>query len=110
MLPGTAIIALYLLLLAIVGVVGTLRHQFGTSTAALYGVLAISTLFAIAGFGLLTLQRWGWAMSLGATALTLTFGVYEALHTHHFQLLPMVLANLIFFVYLARPAVTQRLR
>jgi len=59
-LPGMAAIALWMLALAVLGVAGVLTHRYPTP------VLALSSVFAAAGLGMIRLRRWGWALTLGA--------------------------------------------
>ena len=59
-LPGMAAIALWMLALAVLGVVGVLTHRYPTP------VLALCTVFAAAGLGMIQRRRWGWALTLGA--------------------------------------------
>ncbi len=109
MLPGVAGIALFLLVVVMVNAFAALRGVFGNGSSK-YGVLAICTLFAAGIFGLLRLRRWGWALVLGG-CLTLSLGnffVFARLHAFPFLL--QALFALVFFLYLARPEVRERLR
>ncbi|WP_263367101.1 hypothetical protein [Edaphobacter bradus] len=109
MLPGVAGICLFLLVMTMVNAFAALRGQFGTGGGK-YGVLAICTLFAAGIFGLLRLRRWGWALVL-AGCLTLSLGnffVFAKLHI--FPFLVQALFALVFFLYLVRTEVRERLR
>jgi uncharacterized membrane protein (DUF2068 family) len=103
-LPGMAAISLWMLALAVLGVVGVLQHQYPT------GVLVLSTALAAAGLGLIRLRRWGWALCLAAVFLSMCFGCYSLFRFHQLQWVVMAAVNLVFFLYLVRPEVTGRLR
>jgi uncharacterized membrane protein (DUF2068 family) len=107
--PGVAAIALWLLLEALIGVAGVLTHHFA-SHAARMTVLGVSTLLALASFGLLRMQRWGWALALGAAFLTSSYGMYIILRYHENNYWVMTLVNFVFFFYLVRPEILRRLR
>ena len=109
MLPGVAGIGLFLLVVVMVNAFAALRGAFGTGSSK-YGVLAICTLFAAGIFGLLRLRRWGWALVLGG-CLTLSLGnFYVFQRMHAFPFLVQALFALVFFLYLVRPEVRERLR
>lgn len=107
--PGVAAIALWMLLEALIGVAGVFTHHF-TSHAARLSVLAVSTLLALAGLGLLRMKRWGWALALAAAFLTSSYGVYVILRYHQQNYWVMTIVNFIFFFYLVRPEILRRLR
>ena len=109
MLPGVAAIALYMLFMAGINAFGALRGMFRTP-AADYGVLAVCTLLAIGVFGLLRMRRWGWALVLGgAVFLALGDGFFFKLtHTGFFAV--RALLEMVFFLYLVRPEVRDRMR
>jgi uncharacterized membrane protein (DUF2068 family) len=106
--PGVAAIAFWMLLEAIIGVLGVLSHHFA-SHAARFAVLAVATLLALAGLGLLRMRRWGWALALAAAFLTSGYGIYVILRFHQSNYWVMTLANLVFFFYLIRPEILRRL-
>lgn len=103
-LPGMAAIALWMLGLALMGVAGVLAHHYPS------GILILSSVFAVAGLGLIRLRRWGWALTLGAVFLSMCFGCYSLFRFHQGQWVVMAVLNLVFFLYLVRPEVTSRLR
>lgn len=107
--PGVAAIAFWMLLEALIGVMGVFTHHF-TSQASRISVLAVSTLLALAGLGLLRMKRWGWALALAAAFLTSSYGVYVILRYHQQNYWVMTIANFIFFFYLVRPEILRRLR
>jgi hypothetical protein len=107
--PGMAAISLWMLGLAVMGVTGVLSGHYpkgGTGVA----ILSLSTLFAAAGLGLIRLRRWGWALTLAAAFLCMCFGCYSLFRFHQGQWVIMAVVNLVFFLYLVRPQVTERLR
>jgi lysylphosphatidylglycerol synthetase-like protein (DUF2156 family) len=109
MLPGVAGISLFMLVLTLVNAFAALTGKFGVGSAK-YGVLALCTLLAAGVFGLLRLRGWGWALVLGG-CLTLCLGnlfVFEK--THVLPNLVQGLFALLFFLYLVRTEVRDRLR
>lgn len=108
-LPGVAAIALWMLLEALIGVMGVLTHHFQTRAARI-SVLAVATLLTLAGLGLLRLRRWGWALALAAAFLTSSYGIYIILRYHQQNYWVMTLVNFVFFFYLVRPEILRRLR
>ncbi len=107
--PGAAAIAFWLLLEALIGVLGVFTHHFATQASRLT-VLGVATLLAMASLGLLRMKRWGWALALAAAFLTSSYGVYMLLRYHQQNYLVMTIANFIFFFYLVRPEILRRLR
>ena len=108
-LPGMAAISLWMLGLAIMGVAGVLTGHYPKGGARI-AILALCTLFAVAGLGLVRLRRWGWALTLGAAFLCMCFGFYSLFRFRQGQWAVMAVVNLVFFLYLVRPEVTGRLR
>lgn len=107
-LPGMAVISLWMLALAIIGVIGVLTHRYPTRNASIF-VLILSTFFAVAGLGLLRRRRWGWALSLAAILVSMVFAFYALVHSHASSWIIMAFANLVFFLYLVRREVLERL-
>ncbi len=104
LLPAMAGVALYMLVLA--AVVG-----FGAATGRLPRLFVVfSVLFASAAVGLIRLYRWGWALAIAASFLLMGYGVWVFLHVRQGPALVMAFLNLIFFLYLVRPEVRDRLR
>ena len=103
-LPGMAAVALWMILLCGIGLYGVIKHQLPSV------VLVLCAFFAAASSGLLRQRRWGWALSLAAAFLSMCYGVYMLVHFHQPQLIVMILVNLVFFLYLVRPQVIERLR
>jgi hypothetical protein len=104
-LPGLAAIALYLLLLGgtiIVGVADGRRYP--------PVFLVFSALFFAACAGLLMLFRWAWALALGAVALLAGYNFWIFSTRSIAPSLVQGLLNLIFFFYLIRTEVREKLR
>jgi len=103
-LPGVIAIGFYMILMAGVTVVYVMQHH----TAILYLVFPI---FFIAGaLGLLMMLRWGWALTLAAIGLSSATFFYRFSVEHSFAALMQALLNLVFFFYLVRTDVRERLR
>jgi uncharacterized membrane protein (DUF2068 family) len=103
-LPGMAAVALWMFLLCGIGLYGIIKHQLPMA------VIVLCAFFAAASSGLLRQRRWGWALSLAAAFLSMCYGAYMLVRFHQPQLIVMILVNLVFFLYLVRPQVIQRLR
>jgi hypothetical protein len=104
-LPGLAAISLYLLLLSgviILGVVGG-RHY-----PPLF--LVFAAMFITACAGLLRLLRWAWALALAAVFLLAVYNLWIFTSLHQLPALVQGLLNLVFFLYLVRTEVRERLR
>jgi len=87
-LPALAAIGLYLLVLALV----------------------FAAAFVAASAGLLRLKRWAWALALGAVFLLVVYNLWIFSTLHQGAALVQGLLNLVFFLYLVRPEVRERLR
>jgi hypothetical protein len=103
-LPGVAAISLYLLLLAVVIIVGVVSGHY----PAMFLVLPVF-LFAACG-GLLMLFRWAWAMALAAVLMLGGYNLWIFTRLHMFPSLVQGLLNLVFFFYLVRTEVREKLR
>ena len=103
-LPGMAGIALYMLAISGVIAFGVIGHHIPPV------FLIVSLLMACASFGLLRLQRWGWALSLAATFLLMVYQFYLLLRLHQAPAGVMGALNLLLFLYLVRPEVMERLK
>lgn len=109
MLPGVAGICMFMLVLTLMNAFAALRNIYGSGRGK-YGVLGICTLLAAGVFGLLRLKRWGWALVLGG-CLTLFLGnLLYFRQTHAAPYLVQGLFALVFFLYLVRTEVRERLR
>ena len=103
-LPGMAAIALWMILLTGIGLYGVITHRLPMA------VILLCAFLAAASSGLLRQRRWGWALSLAAAFLSMCYGVYMLVRFHQAQLIVMIAVNLVFFLYLVRPQVIERLR
>ncbi|WP_245632040.1 hypothetical protein [Edaphobacter aggregans] len=109
MLPGIAGIAMFMIFMTILNAFAALRGSFGTA-AAKYSVLAVCTLMAAGVFGMLQLKKWGWAI-VTAGCLLLSSGdfyIFERTKTGFFLIRALLV--LVFFLYLVRTEVRERLR
>ncbi len=109
MLPGMAMVSMYLLLLAMLNAFEAISGKFGIGGAK-YSVLSICTLLVVGVFGLLKLLRWGWSL-VTAGCLLMAIGYFYGFHRTH---IPPYLINglfsLVFFLYLSRTEVRERLK
>jgi uncharacterized membrane protein (DUF2068 family) len=103
-LPGMAGVALWMLLLCGIGLFGVITHHLPMA------VIVLCAFFAAAASGLLQQRRWGWALSLAAAFLSICYGGYMLVRFHQTPLVVMIAVNLVFFLYLVRPEVIERLR
>lgn len=104
LLPGMAVICVWMLLLCGIGLVGVITHNLPPA------VMILCLIYAIAANGLLKLRRWGWALTLAAAFLSMCYGAYTLFHFHQLPMIVMVVVNLIFFLYLVRPEVLERVK
>lgn len=108
MLPGIAGICMFMIFMTMLNVYAGLHGSFGGGTGK-YGVLALCTLLAVGIFGLLRLKKWGWAI---VTAGCLLLSVGDLLYfekTRATFFLVRGLFDLVFFLYLVRAEVRDRL-
>jgi glycerol-3-phosphate acyltransferase PlsY len=104
-LPGLAAISLYLLVLAGVIILGVVA---GRHYPPLFLIFAAG--FIAASLGLLRLLRWAWALGLGAVFLLTVYNLWIFSSQHQIPALVQGLLNLVFFLYLVRPEVRERLK
>jgi hypothetical protein len=104
LLPGIAAIAIWMFLLAVLGLIGITMHK----VPLVYVVVCAA--FAAAGQGLFRLRRWGWAMTLSAVLLSALYEMWSMVKLHQPLELAGVVVNMVFFLYLVRPEVRARLR
>jgi hypothetical protein len=108
MLPGVAAIALFLLFFTFINVFAVLRGLFGAG-AGRTGMLALCTLLVVGIFGLLKMRRWGLSLVL-AGCLLLSAGYFFLFsRSHAMPPLFQGLFMLLFFLYLVRPEVRDRM-
>jgi hypothetical protein len=104
-LPGLAAISLYLLILAGVIILGVVA---GRHYPPIF--LVFSAVFITASGGLLMLFRWAWALALAAVFLLVVYNLWIFSTQHQGAALVQGLLNLVFFLYLIRPEVREKLR
>jgi hypothetical protein len=102
--PGLALICLYLMALAGVIILGVAGRHY----PPLFLVFAAS--FISASAGLLMMFRWAWALALAAVVLLVVYNLWIFSSLHQGAALVQGLFNLIFFLYLVRPEIRERLR
>ena len=103
-IPGVIAISLYLVLLAVVIVVGVVGGNHYPLVFLLFSVF----LFASSG-GLLLLLRWAWALALAAVLLLASYDLWIFAMQHQGVILVQGLLNMVFFLYLVRPEVREKL-
>jgi hypothetical protein len=103
-LPALVAISLYLLLLSVVIIVGAVGGHY----PKLFLVLPVFLLAACGG--LLMLFRWAWAMALSAVLLLSGYNLWLFARFHLGASLIQGLLNLVFFLYLVRTEVREKLR
>ena len=108
MLPGIAGICMFMMFMTMVNVYASLTGVYGGGVAK-YGVLVLCTLLAAGIFGLLRLFKWGWALVTAGCLLFATGYFYYFSKTHIGFFLVQGLFGLVFFLYLVRPAVRDRM-
>jgi hypothetical protein len=104
-LPALAFISLYLLALAAVIVLGVVAGRHYPPLFLLFAACFIS-----ASAGLVLLLRWAWALALAAVFLLAVYNIWIFASQHQGAALVQGLLNLVFFLYLVRPEVRERLR
>lgn len=104
LLPGMAVIALWMLAQCGLGLMGVITRRLP------WPALIVCAMFALAANGLLKLKRWGWALTLGAAVLSMSYGTFVLFRFHQLPMIVMVAVNLVFFLYLVRPEVLGRLK
>lgn len=108
MLPGVAGICLLMGVMAVINAFAAVRGVYGAGPAR-YGVLGLCTLLAAGVLGLMRLKRWGWSLVLGG-CLTLALGYFFVFEkTHQGPYLLEGLFAMVFFLYLVRTEVRERL-
>ena len=109
MLPGMALIAMYLLVLSMLNAFAAINNRFNGNSAK-YSVLGVCTLLLVGIFGFLRMRRWGWAL-VTVGCLLMAAGYFFAFSRTHIP--PYVvqgLFDLVFFLYLVRTDVRERMR
>ena len=109
MLPGIAGICMFLLLVTMLNAFAAIHGAFG-STAAKYSVLGVCTLLLVGIFGMLRLLRWGWALVIGGCLVMSLGDIMFFVHSRVGFFLIRGLLEMVFFLYLSRTEVRERLR
>jgi hypothetical protein len=104
-LPGLLAIGLYLLVLAGVIILGVVE---GRHYPPLFLILAAA--FMTASAGLVLLLRWAWALALAAVFLLACYNLWIFGAQRVAPALVQGLLNLVFFLYLVRAEVRDKLR
>jgi uncharacterized membrane protein YvlD (DUF360 family) len=102
--PGLIAISLYMIVLAVINILGVASGQIRPA------LLIFSPLFIAAALGLLMLLRWAWALALAAMALLVALYLWKFAASHDFPYAIQGLLNLVFFLYLVRTEVREKLR
>jgi hypothetical protein len=103
-LPGLIAISLYMLLLSVFTVVSVVEQRTG------FVYLVFSVLFIAGALGLLLLLRWAWALTLAAVAILSGSFLWGFSVQHSYSSLVQGLLNLLFFLYLVRTDVREKLK
>jgi hypothetical protein len=103
-LPGLIAISLYMLLLTGVTVVSVVEQRTG------FIYLVFSVFFIAGALGLLLLLRWAWALTLAAVAILSGSFLWGFSLQHSYSSLVQGLLNLLFFLYLVRTDVREKLK
>jgi hypothetical protein len=103
-MPGVLAIGLYLLVLSGVIILGVAGGHY----PVLFLILAAA--FIAASAGLVLLLRWAWSMALGAAFLLACYNIWVFSRLHIVSALVQGLLNLVFFLYLVRTEVREKLR
>lgn len=110
MLPGMAMIAIFMLVISMANAFQVLRHAALFRPSARYAILLVCSAIVLGVFGFLRLRRWGWALLLGGTFFyALGNVVLFAQSRQPGYLLPAAF-SLVFFLYLVRDEVRNRVR
>jgi uncharacterized membrane protein (DUF2068 family) len=102
--PGLIASSVYMLMLAAI----TAGYVMKGRAEPAYLVLA--ALFLAGAVGLLMRFRWGWALTLAATALCSASFLFNYFTEHAVQALEQGLISLVIFLYLVRAEVREKLR
>jgi hypothetical protein len=108
MLPGIAGIAMFMMFLTLLNVYGALTNVFGTGRGK-YGVLMLCSMLIVGVFGLLRMKRWGWAIVLAGTLLSAVGDVVSFRMGHQAPFIVIGLFKMVFFLYLVRPEIRDRM-
>jgi hypothetical protein len=102
--PGLIAIGLYMLLFAGIITTDVVRGH----VRPIY--LIVSVLFISGALGMMMMFRWGWAMTLAGVALLAGMFLWGFSAQHLYPNLVQGLLNLLFFLYLIRTDLREKLR
>ena len=109
LLPGVAGISMFLLLLALLNTFAALKGLYGAGPGRV-GVLSVCTLLVAGIFGLLRMRRWGWAIVTAGSLLLAVGYLYVFQRTHQAPAVVQSLFGMVFFLFVVRTEVRDRLR
>jgi hypothetical protein len=102
--PGLVAISIYMALLA-----GVIAYSVAIRRVdPLY--IVFSVLFIVGSVGLMLFRRWGWALTLGAAVLMSGVNLWSFSRQHEYITLVQGLLDLVFFLYLVRGDVREKMR
>ena len=108
MLPGVAGISMFLLFFDILYVFAAVSNFYGPGRGK-YSVLTLCTMLAVGLFGLLRMRRWGHAIVLAGCMLLAATAFFVFSRVSQIQYLVEGFFLLVFFLYLVRPEVRDRM-
>jgi hypothetical protein len=103
-MPGVLAIGLYLVVLSGVIILGVVGGHYPVL------FLILSAAFMAASAGLVLKLRWAWALALSAVFLLSGYNLWIFSKQRALPALVQGLLNLVFFLYLVRPEVREKLR
>ena len=103
-LPGIAAISFYMLLLAGTSIVGVETGHFKPI------FLVFAAMFVAGGLGLLLMLRWAWALALAAVLMLAALFFWRLSVQFDLPNLGQGLLNMVFFLYLVRGQVREKLK
>lgn len=109
LLPGVAGISMFLLVLAMLNTFAAIHGSYGTGSGRT-GVLALCSLLVVGVLGLLRMRRWGWAIVTAGALLLASGYLYVFVRTRFAPAIVQSLFGMVFFLYLVRTEVRDRLR
>ena len=107
MLPGVAGISLFLLVLTLLNVFAALSNKFPGIYK--FGILALCSVLVVGLFGLLKMRRWGHSIVLAGCLLLSSSYFYYFSRVRQLPMLIQGFFMLVFFLYLVRPEVRDRM-
>jgi hypothetical protein len=112
MLPGMAMIAIFMLFYALINVFAAWRGAYGNGIVRTVA-LCICTLFVVGIFGFLRLRRWGWALVTGGALFLSMYDVLQFIRAHvgiarGGSVLVQAAFAMVFFLYLVRTEIRDR--